>query len=59
MLSVSQPGASSPARRMFPPGNAEKFVMPSEPPNRDQWVADSAASVCMVCKVERFSMVSQ
>ena len=55
LLSVSQPGRSSPAQRLS--SAAEKFVMPSEPPTREQWVADSAVSVCMVCKVERFSMV--
>ena len=32
--------------------------MPSEPPSRDQWTPDAKATVCMVCKVERFSMVS-
>ena len=31
--------------------------MPSEPPTRDQWTPDAKATVCMVCKVERFSMV--
>ena len=56
LLSVSQPGRSSPAQRLS--SAADKFVMPSEPPTREQWVADSAVSVCMVCKVERFSMVS-
>lgn len=59
MLSVSQPGGSSPGRRMMLSGNREKFVMPTEPPTRDQWVADSKASVCMVCKVERFSMFNR
>ena len=57
LLSVSQPGRSSPAQRLS--SAADKFAMPSEPPTREQWVADSAVSVCMVCKVERFSMVSK
>lgn len=36
----------------------QTFVMPSQPPTQDQWMPDSAASVCTVCMVERFSMVS-
>lgn len=40
-------------------GDGTKFVMPSEPPTKDQWVPDSATAVCMACKVERFSMFNR
>ncbi|XP_076441937.1 uncharacterized protein LOC143280973 isoform X2 [Babylonia areolata] len=36
-----------------------KFIMPVAPPTEDQWVPDSEASVCMVCKLERFSMFNR
>lgn len=39
------------------PSSQSTFVMPAEPPSKDQWVPDSEASVCMVCNVERFTMV--
>lgn len=35
-----------------------KFVMPAEPPPREKWQPDNATQTCMVCRVERFSMVS-
>jgi hypothetical protein len=34
------------------------FVMPREPPTKEQWVPDSEADMCMVCKREHFGMVS-
>ncbi|KAI8788313.1 zinc finger FYVE domain-containing protein 26 [Biomphalaria glabrata] len=37
----------------------QTFVMPSQPPTQDQWMPDSAASVCTVCMVERFSMFNR
>ena len=33
------------------------FIMPREPPTKEQWVPDSEADVCMVCKMEHFGMV--
>lgn len=39
-------------------GGSAKFIMPPAPPPPDQWVPDSRAPLCMVCKLERFSMVS-
>ena len=35
----------------------DKFVVPPEPPTKDKWVADGFTDTCMVCKVEKFSMV--
>ncbi|KAH9515330.1 hypothetical protein Btru_014177, partial [Bulinus truncatus] len=35
------------------------FIMPAQPPLQDQWMPDSATSVCMVCQVERFSMFNR
>ncbi|GAB1601368.1 finger FYVE domain-containing 26-like [Argonauta hians] len=40
-------------------GTGTKFQMPSEPPQKDQWVPDTATGVCMVCRVERFSMFNR
>ena len=34
-----------------------KFIMPANPPSVQDWVPDSATSVCMVCQIEQFSMV--
>lgn len=36
-----------------------KFIMPVVPPTEDQWIPDSQASVCMVCRLERFSMFNR
>ncbi|GFR95860.1 zinc finger FYVE domain-containing protein 26-like, partial [Elysia marginata] len=33
-----------------------KFIMPANPPSVQDWVPDNAASVCMVCQIEQFSM---
>ena len=38
-------------------GTPHGFVMPPEPPRKDQWVPDSSATVCMLCQLERFTMV--
>ena len=40
-------------------GTKAGFIMPKEPPTEDQWVPDSEASVCMVCNMEHFGMVSR
>ncbi len=40
------------------PGCGKDFVIPSEPPMRDQWVPDYKATVCMACQQTQFSMVS-
>ncbi|XP_036363256.1 zinc finger FYVE domain-containing protein 26-like [Octopus sinensis] len=40
-------------------GTGSKFQMPPEPPHKDQWVPDSTTAVCMVCRVERFSMFNR
>ncbi|KAL5009256.1 hypothetical protein ScPMuIL_014837 [Solemya velum] len=37
----------------------DRFVMPADPPTKDKWVPDSAVSVCMVCRLERFSMFNR
>ena len=37
--------------------DTKKFVMPSEPPPPEKWQPDNSTDTCMVCKVERFSMV--
>jgi hypothetical protein len=36
---------------------SNKFVMPAEPPPKEKWQPDSSTQTCMVCQVERFSMV--
>ncbi len=51
--SALAPHGSS-GKRSSSPG----FVIPPEPPNKDQWVPDYEAEVCMVCRISRFSMVS-
>lgn len=38
-------------------GFEQRYVIPVEAPSRDQWVPDEAASHCMVCQQQRFSMV--
>ncbi|KAK7502719.1 hypothetical protein BaRGS_00005969, partial [Batillaria attramentaria] len=38
---------------------SSKFIMPVVPPTEDQWVPDSSTSLCMVCKLERFSMFNR
>lgn len=35
-----------------------KFQPPDQPPARKDWVPDTQQHVCMVCKRERFTMVS-
>ncbi|KAK7103379.1 hypothetical protein V1264_018289 [Littorina saxatilis] len=40
-------------------GGSAKFIMPPAPPPPDQWVPDSRAPLCMVCKLERFSMFNR
>lgn len=35
-----------------------KFRPPDQPPARKDWVPDTQQHVCMVCKRERFTMVS-
>ena len=35
-----------------------QFVIPPEPPTKDQWIPDYQAEICMVCHATRFSMVS-
>ena len=62
--SVSPRLESSPARfistdpcRPQPFSTADMFVMPNDPPAREDWVSDLATNVCMVCEVEQFSMV--
>lgn len=34
-----------------------QFVMPISIPTREQWIPDSKVTNCMLCKVEKFSMV--
>ncbi|XP_053395117.1 zinc finger FYVE domain-containing protein 26-like [Mercenaria mercenaria] len=59
-LAISAPHTSnSPVTKVTGVTKETTFVMPLEPPPRDQWIPDSAASVCMVCKVERFSMFNR
>lgn len=41
------------------PATSSKFIMPVVPPAEDQWVPDSSATMCMVCKLERFSMFNR
>ncbi|GFO26040.1 Zinc finger fyve domain-containing protein 26 [Plakobranchus ocellatus] len=36
-----------------------KFIMPANPPGYQDWVPDSATSVCMVCQIEQFSMFNR
>ncbi|XP_059142669.1 zinc finger FYVE domain-containing protein 26-like, partial [Physella acuta] len=38
---------------------SNQFIVPPNPPHPDQWMADSSTSVCMACKVERFSMFNR
>ncbi|KAK3093553.1 hypothetical protein FSP39_017239 [Pinctada imbricata] len=35
------------------------FMMPAEPPSKDKWQPDASTHVCMVCKVEKFSMFNR
>lgn len=35
----------------------EGFAMPAAVPTREEWVSDDSVRMCMVCKLERFSMV--
>ncbi|KAL4238418.1 hypothetical protein ACF0H5_003126 [Mactra antiquata] len=58
LLSPHQ-GTSSPIHKSSSVTKDTSFIMPTEPPPREQWIPDSAASVCMVCKVERFSMFNR
>ncbi|CAL1527591.1 unnamed protein product [Lymnaea stagnalis] len=39
--------------------DGKPFFMPAQPPTQDQWTPDSSTSVCMACKVERFSMFNR
>ena len=62
-LAGSLPSAKSLPRRVSAtPDTSEgvkrPFMMPAEPPTKDEWIPDSAASTCMACQRERFSMVS-
>ena len=57
----SRPLNSSPtpgAQHVQPKEPSTHFVIPSEPPSKDQWVPDYQAEICMVCHVTRFSMVT-
>lgn len=38
--------------------SAAKFQPPDQPPAQKDWVPDSQQDVCMVCRRERFTMVS-
>lgn len=38
--------------------SATKFQPPDQPPARKDWVPDTQQHVCMVCRRERFTMVS-
>ena len=58
LASSAPPASSSPLSKCLFPSTKERFVMPTEAPPKDKWVQDSATSVCMVCQVETFSMVS-
>lgn len=39
--------------------SAAKFQPPDQPPAQKDWVPDSQQDVCMVCRRERFTMVSR
>lgn len=39
--------------------SSAKFRPPDQPPARESWVPDTQHDVCMVCRRERFTMVSQ
>ena len=49
---------SSPMLGGLPKDPWAQFVIPPEPPSKDQWVPDYQAEICMVCRVTRFSMVT-
>lgn len=38
-------------------GEAGPFVMPTSVPSKDQWVPDAKVAFCMVCKLEKFSVL--
>ncbi len=46
------------ARQTIPQKASAHFVIPPEPPSKDQWVPDYEAEICMVCHITRFSMVN-
>ena len=55
LSNISQPGTSP--RPLAVEKEVKPFVMPATPPTRAQWVPDGEAPACMVCRVEKFSMV--
>lgn len=49
----------SPKERSLPQSQPPlEFVPPATPPSRHQWVPDGIESICMICRRERFTMVS-
>ncbi|XP_069118425.1 uncharacterized protein [Argopecten irradians] len=59
--SAPSPGLSPTGSLAHPSsiGSGRLFVMPPEPPPKDQWVQDNATDTCMVCQMEKFSMFNR